>query len=305
MVAPTTIGARLTQDGILYSNRGTVDSQDADTGFDENIEVGRSGHSITKTNVFADEFDEVTIQNHSASGGSIAFNGTSQRLEVTGSSDFQFGERDFTIEGWFYLTSSAYTRLWCFPNGDNVEVNDGTMYYWNGGGSVTQAGVGTAPTNAWFHVALVKHNNVAKVYLNGVSVISDNSPYNSTTSRPLSIGGEVGSLAPADDPSTQGWLEGKLTNFRVVKGVAVYTSNFNTPYTPSTDTQETVLLLKAVDEAHLITDSSGTGKTVTNIGSATFSSATPLSTVYNGAMKQLSNGTLRVANEINEIEVLS
>lgn len=302
MVAPTKIGARLTTDGTLYAYVPTT----IDDGFDE-TGTTKTGHAITKTNVFADEFDEVTIQDHTASGGSIALDGSTQRLEITGSGDFQFGIHDFTIEGWFYLTSaaSAYTRLWCFPDGDNVEVHNNTMYYWNGGGSVISAGTGTAPNNAWFHVALVKHAGVATVYLNGTSVITDNSPFNSQSSRPLSIGGEIGSLGSGDNPSTTGWLQGKLTNFRVVKSIAVYTSDFSTPYTPFSDTQETVLLLRAVDAMHLVTDSSPKGKTVTNIGGATFDTGTPLSTVYNGAMKQLKNGTLRVANEINEIEVLS
>ena len=301
MVAPTTIGARLFNDGTLKVNRLTSNSQDPDTGFDE---YTYSTHKVTKTNVYADEFDEVTIQNNSVSGGSIQFNGSSQRLETTGSGDFMFGNNDFTIEGWFYLTSTAFTRLWCFPDGDNVEVNNGTMYYWNGGGSIISGGIGSAPQNTWFHVALVKHNGVADVYLNGTSVITDNSPYNSLSSRSLGIGGELSGISEPNS-ATAGWLKGNITNFRIVKGVAVYTSSFNTPYTPSTDTQETVLLLRATDSANLLTDSSAKARTVTNIGSATYSALTPLSTVYNGAMKQLANGTLRVANEIDETEVLS
>lgn len=292
MVAPTTIGARLTNDGTLYTV-GTFD----DTG------TTRTGHSITKENIFADELDELTLNTNTSSGGSILLNGTSQRIDIIGSSDFMFGNNDFTIEGWFFLTSTSYTRLWCFPDGDNVEVNNGTMYYWNGGAAVISAGSGSAPQAAWFHVALVKHNGVVDVYLNGTSVITDNSPYNSVSSRPLAIGGEVGALTE-NNSSTIGWLNGNVTNFRIVKGQAVYTSNFSTAYNPLTTITNTVLLLNVVDAAHLVTDDSGKNHNVTNTGNATYSALTPLTTYFNGAMKQLKNGALLLANELDETETV-
>jgi hypothetical protein len=289
----TTIGARLTSDGTLY----TVGELD-DTGSTE------SGHKITKETIFAEELDEFTLNNNSISGGSIQLNGSSQRIDITGSSDFIFGTSDFTIEGWFYLTSSSYTRLWCFPNGDNVEASSGSLYYWNGGANMLSGGGGTAPQNAWFHVALVKHNNVVNVYLNGTSVITDNNPYNSVASRPLAIGGEVANLGANDDPATIGWLTGNFTNFRIVKGSAVYTSNFSTAYNPLGTIPNTVLLLNVTSSGNLLTDGSGRNHSVTNIGSATYSALTPLSTYFNGAMKQLKNGALLLANELDETETV-
>jgi hypothetical protein len=294
MTQPATIGARLLNDGTLYTV-GTFD----DTG------TTKTGHSITVDHIFADELDELTLTTGTPSGGSIAMNGSTQRLDITGSSDFMFGNNDFTIEGWFYLASTAYTRLWCFPDGDNVEVNNGTMYYWNGGGSIVSGGVGSAPQGRWFHVALVKKYDaslghpVANVYVNGTSVITDNSPYNSVTSRPLAIGGEVASLGESN-AATQGWLNGNVTNFRIVKGEAIYTSNFRTAYNPLTTIPKTVLLLNVVDSGHLVTDSSGKNHNVTNTGSATWSTLTPLTTFFNGAMKQLKNGALLLANELVE-----
>lgn len=293
-MATSTIGARLLNDGTLYTV-GTYDEVRPDGQNSPNT------HRITKEHIYADELDEVILTTNPSSGGSILLNGTDQRIDVTGSSDFMFGTQDFTIEGWFLLSSSSYTRLWCFPDGDNVEVNSGTMYYWNGGGSVISAGSGSAPQGAWFHVALVKYNNVAKVYLNGVAVITDNSPYNSISSRPLSIGGEVGSLSEPNS-ATVGWLNGNVTNFRIVKGRAVYTSNFSTAYNPLTLIPNTVLLLNVADSGNLLTDGSGTSKTVTNIGNATYSALTPLTTYFNGAMKQLKNGALLLANELVETD---
>jgi len=302
MSSPATIGARLTNDGTLYVNRPSPTDQTLDDGFDE---VTQDNISITKLNVFAKEFDEVTISTNFVSGGSWSLNGTNQRIEVQGTSDFQFGTHDFTIEGWFYLTSTAYTRLWCFPDGDNLEVQNGTLYYWNGGANIVNSGASTIPQNYWFHVALVKHNGVATVYVNGVSKITDNNPFNSQNSRPFSIGGEIGSLGANDNPSTAGWFAGYITNVRIIKGTALYTDTFSTPYAPFNSFDDTVLLLNVVDNAHLLDDSSGKNQVVTNIGSVTYSTQTPLSTVYNGAMKQLKSGTLEVGNEFNEITVLA
>jgi hypothetical protein len=295
------IGARLQNDGTLYANEP---QSYLGGGFDE-TGTTKTGHSITKTFVYADEFDEVTISSNFVSGGSIALNGTNQRIEVQGTVDFQFGVHDFTIEGWFYLTSTSYTRLWCFPDGDNVEVQGGDLYYWNGGASIIHSGIGSIPQNYWFHVALVKYNGMVTVYVNGVSKITDNNPFNSQTSRPFSIGGEIGSLNANDNPSTAGWLAGKVTNIRIIKGTALYTENFSTPYAPFNKFDDTVLLLNVVDNAHLIVDSSGRSQVVTNVGNAIFDVATPLSTVYNGAMKQLKSGTLQVGNEFDETQVLA
>jgi hypothetical protein len=291
MVAPTTIGARLKNDGTLYTV-GTFD------------DTANKGHSITKNHIFADELDELTLNTGTPSGGSILLNGTDQRIEVTGTGDFMFGDDDFTIEGWFLLNSTGYTRLWCFPNGDNVEVSGGAMYYWNGGANIISAGAGTVPQGRWFHVALVKHNLVANVYINGVSVITDNSPYNSTGSRALAIGGELGSVGSVDNQQlTDGWLNGNVTNFRIVKGFAVYTSNFSTAYNPLTSISNTVLLLNVVGSGNLLTDDSGKNQTVSGIGSTlTYSGLTPLSTYFNGAMKQLKNGALLLANELIETD---
>jgi hypothetical protein len=313
-----TVGARLQNDGTLLT-AGTTPG-DLDTGFDE---VTQSSHSVTVENIFSYEFDEVTLDGGAPSGGSIVLNGTSQYLTTAGSGDFQFGTEDFTVEGWFYSTSNNFQRLWCFPDGDNVEIMNGQVYYWKGSGLPIGSGSDTFYLNRWMHIALVKKttvginsgNPVATVYVNGVSMIVDNSPYNSASSRSLAIGGEITVSIPGQDATlgtVDGYFTGNITNFRIVKGLAVYTGNFSTRIAPFTATQEasvnissitgsvTKLLLNMVDSGTLVTDSSGTNKSVTNQGSATFSALTPLSSNYNGAMKQRKSGELLVKNEFDE-----
>jgi len=309
-----TVGARLESDGTLL----TAGTDIEDDGFDE---VTITTHRMTPTSILADEFDEVTLAGGAPSGGSILFNGT-QYLSLTGSTDYGFSTNPFTIEGWFYSTSTAYQRLWSFSNGDNVEMMGTHVYYWNGT-AILDSGANVMGAYQWKHIALVKSvtlgvnsgNPVATVYVNGVAVITDDSPFNSgTSSRPLSIGGEGAIDITGQDSITgaDGFFIGNITNFRIVKGIAVYTRNFSTPISPFNATQDsgahasaipatyTKLLLKAVDSENLLTDSSQYAKSVTNQGVATFSALSPLSTTYNGKMKQQKSGKLLVANEFDE-----
>lgn len=305
-----TIGARLKDDGTLLT-AGT-DPGVLDDGFDE---VTGSNHKITATNIFAGELDEITLPSGEPSGGSVLLNGTTQYLSLSGSGDFQFGTEDFTIEGWFYSTSSAYQRLWCFPDGDNVEVMSGQVFYWKGSGSPIGSGANTFNDNAWNHIALVKSSGTAKVYINGQAKITDSTPFNSATSRALAIGGEVDLGIDGQDPTggaRDGYFVGKITQFRLVKGLAVYTGNFSTPINPLQKTQSsginisaitgssTKLLLKMLASSSLVTDSSDSTQSVTNNGSATFDAGSPSSTTFNGAMKQFKNGKLLVQNEFDE-----
>jgi len=300
-----TVGARLKNDGTLLT-AGDFD------------EISQNTHSITVSEIFADEFDEVTLPAGQPSGGSVKLVASnSQYLTVPGSGDFQFGStQPFTVEGWFYTTSTAYQRLWCFPNGDNVEMLGSTLYYWNGVGNPTGSGPNVVPRYQWFHVALVRYSSTsAKVYVNGTEVITDASPFASATSRALAIGGEIsaGITGQQANPSAlDGYFDGYITNFRVVKGIAVYAGTFSTPISPFSATQggshniaaitgaETKLLLNVANAGAVLTDSSGTSKSVTSMGGASYDALTPLSVNYNGAMKQRSTGELLVKLEFDE-----
>jgi hypothetical protein len=305
------VGARLKSDGTLL----TAGS------FDEYGDV-QTGHKFTKDNIFADELDEITLPAGKPSGGSILFNGSNQYLTLTGSTDYAFGNNPFTIEGWFFTTSTAYQRFWSFETGDNVEMVGSTVYYWNGT-VLINSGPNVIAINQWRHVALVKNvvagvnsgNPQTVVYVNGLSVIIDTAPFNSgSSSRPFAIGGEITDPTGGQGATSgsDGYFTGNITNFRVVKGIAVYTNNFSTPISPFGATQfssvnisavpatYTKLLLNAVDSGHLLTDGSQYAKSVTNVNSASFSALTPLSTAYNGAMKQQKSGELLVATEFDE-----
>ena len=288
----TTIAARLLDDGTLLAR----------TEFDEITHVY---NKIEKTgHVYAEEFDERTLSLNTPSGGSLLLNGTTDRIYIQGSVDFQFGTAAYTVEGWFKTTSTADQHLWDFGAGDSVLISGSDILLYNGS-NTQHSGVGVIPQNVWFHVALVRYSStLSKVYVNGKMVISDTTvSYNSVASRPLAIGGEV--LTNAGDN-----FNGYITQFRIVKGLAVYTATFSTPINPLSARQpstvgtvaitgnETVLLLKVADNANKLVDSSyGAAKTITG---GTYDGATPSTQNHNGKMKQRSSGELHVANEFDE-----
>jgi len=289
-----TIAARLLENGTLLAR----------TEFDE---VTLSYNSIEETGlVYSDRFDERTLSLGTPSGGSLLLNGTSDRIHITtGSADFQFGTGAYTIEGWFKTTSTASQHLWDFATGDSVLISGSALYLDNGSSSVS-SGTGVIPQNVWFHVALVRYSvAVTRVFVNGVEKIYDTtSSYNSTTSRALAIGGEV-----VDNAGDN--FAGYITQFRIVKGLAVYTSTFPTAINPLSATQpstvgtvaitgnQTVLLLSVVDNANKLADSgNGAVKTITSSG--TFNGGTPSTQNLNGKMKQRSTGELLVVTAFDE-----
>ena len=149
-------------------------------------------------------------------------------LSFAGSSDWAVGTGDYTIEWFAYQTStSSFPRAFAigtYPSTTiGVSIEGGTFYYWANSGFRYSSSAGTVLNN-WVHWAIVRQSNVTKVYKNGTqlgSQITDNNNI-SNTSTALTIGNET-------SKTTAAAFVGRITNFRWVKGLAVYTGNFTTP----------------------------------------------------------------------------
>jgi hypothetical protein len=214
-----------------------------------------------------------------SSGGSISFNGSSQYLALASNAAFAFGTSDFTIETWIYPNNLS-GRLWFFDsNTDNVDLNgNGGIYYYGSGGVYNSATNTVITVGAWHHIALVRASGTVTLYVNGSSVMSQNGiGYNSASNRAMEIA--------YSSSQGNGYFNGLMTNFRVVKGAAVYTSAFTAPTNPLTAITNTQLLLSVTSSGTLVTDSSTNNLTVTNTGSATYSSTTPIVSSAGGGIK--------------------
>ena len=197
-------------------------------------------------------------------GNSVQFNG-SNNLQTPSDAAFAFGTGDWTIDCWIRTATSNAMKIWRFSdNSDNLDVDlgfstFGGLGYYNGSNS-TYSSAGIITSSVWYHIAAVRKSGTVTVYLNGAAVINQSSTPNSST-RYLNVGSAAGAT-----------FNGYISNFRVVKGTALYTSSFTPPTSPLTAIANTSLL---TCNAPTIVDASTNNFTITNNNSATVSSTTP------------------------------
>jgi len=206
-------------------------------------------------------------------GGSIYFDGTGDYLSIPVANGFEFGTGDFTIEMWFWYTGTIARYPIILGNGiSGSGIYSGWAVYTDGNvlkldrytGSQTTVTFGsfTAAAGTWHHLAIARSGTTIRGFINGTQVGSDitNSvSYDAHNTDPLNIGYGV------DGAGTHQW-NGYISDIRLVKGTAVYTSDFTPPTAPLTAITNTSLLLKGTNAG--IIDKSQSVKAVTLDGSA-------------------------------------
>jgi len=214
--------------------------------------------------------------------GSLSFNGTSQYVTVPNSSAITLDTGNFTIEAWVYTTVlngqngifgkrelgqyiGVIFRVLNTTNKLVMQIADASGTAWAiDADTVGDPLLPALTTNTWYHVALVRSGSSFKIYQNGVGGTSY------TYAGTITHNTALGYIGKADGASGGQFWNGYITNFRIVKGTAVYTTNF-TPTAPLNNITNTTLLLLVASDANKIVDSSSTPLTVTNNG-ATYSS---------------------------------
>ena len=179
-------------------------------------------------------------------GGSGYFDGTDY-LTAPSNAAFTFGTRDFTVEGWFYVNSLGANGFIAFDNRASASAIPFTMGINSSGnpylydGTVVPAGSSGITVNNWAHIAWVRVSGVLKMFVNGISVYSAayTTDLNGSTA---TIGSGIGGLAGY-------FLNGYMSDFRIVNGTALYTRNFDPPIAPPTPSGNTSLLLNFTDAA--------------------------------------------------------
>ena len=173
------------------------------------------------------------------------------RIVYANSADWNFGTDDFTIDFWIKRNGNQvnYTG----PLGTMQLANE---YGWAVYGNLTGENKiylrdfqpvdftpdlqsNTAlPNLQWVHIAIVRYQDVVKIYFNGVldctplSVVGK--VYNSS-GYGLSIGGLFAN-------STSSRFSGNLDELRISKGIARWTSNFTPPTAPYTTILSGILI---------------------------------------------------------------
>ena len=200
--------------------------------------------------------------------GSVSFDGTGDYLSLASSGDFAFGTGDFTVEMWVYHTSLTGQQTYF---GDTYGATAGIYIYKTTNNEIslydtTQrslSAVNVISANTWYHLAWTRQSGILRAFLNGSLVDSDTYTGNYTTTQ-YYVGDTAG--------TSSGGMIGFISNLRVLKGTALYTSNFTPPTRELQPIGDTVLLCcNNPDSA----GAEATGKTITVNGDAVASTFSP------------------------------
>jgi hypothetical protein len=176
-------------------------------------------------------------------GGSGYFNGTTDYLSAPANAAFGFGTGDFTLEFWLYYTGGNGYVFFIINNSGSggyvgYGLNTGTKTPWIWNNVNVLIGNTDITLNTWQHHAVVRSSGTVTIYLNGISIGSTAWTANLGTLNPLYVAHNA----------TGGQLTtGYMSNVRVVKGTAVYTSNFTPPTAPLTAVTNTSILLSGTN----------------------------------------------------------
>jgi hypothetical protein len=208
--------------------------------------------SITAIVTRAGDTSQGTFSPYSGSY-SVYFTGTGMYLSSPTNAGIALGTGDFTIEFWMYsfdvsnTTQKGPFQISATAGGLQTSYTSGVTLVQGVNGvtgvagaftviiGATSLGSGATPvitTSTWYHIAITRQSGTARVFLNGALIISGTAADNLTGTY-LVIGGYY---------STAYIFNGYLSNFRLIKGAALYTSVFAIPIKPLAVTSQTTVL---------------------------------------------------------------
>jgi len=258
----------------------------ADTGDDDFANVvlllDGDGTSGDDNNTFTDSSTNgfTVTENGSVVQGSFSpygdnwsnYFGTAQSV-VASDSAIAMGSGDWTLEFWVYfnaVNNGTVKYLFDWRTGSDTsnsflaQETNNSWTYWNGSGSGITSGLtsSTFSVGTWHHVALSRDGSTLRFFVDGTNVGSptDSTTYDSST---ITIGNRyTGSYG----------FDGYISNVRIVKGTALYTSAFTPPTDPLTAVTNTELLTCS---SNRFADESTNNSTITIGGTPKVTSFSP------------------------------
>jgi len=201
------------------------------------------------------------------------FDGSGDYLTAGPNAAFALGSGDFTVECWFYVNDLT-TAMCMFENrpsntalGINMFINysnPGQVQYRDSSGAPISSSI-TVTAASWNHYALVRSGSTVTLWINGQSggTVTKTTNFTDTT------------CVLAKDQGGGFNFAGYLSNFRMVKGTAVYTSAFTPSTTPLTAISGTSILTCADNR---FIDDSTNNFTVTPSGNTSVQRFNPFGT---------------------------
>jgi hypothetical protein len=207
------------------------------------------------------------------------FDGNGDYISAPASSAFAFGTGALTVEAWIYLTAypSGYFCVATnrpYNSGNNntwvvLVLSDGTVRFGDSLGGVALDSSTKLQLNRWYHIAACRastSSNQTFVFINGTIEATGTATYDfSTTTNTLVCGW-------SNDSTAGNYLAGYVSNLRILKGTAQYTSAFTPSVSPLTAITNTSLL---TCQSNRFIDNSTNAFTITPSGNAEVTSFSP------------------------------
>jgi hypothetical protein len=194
------------------------------------------------------------------------------RLSVPTTTGLSFSTGNFTVEAWVYKETLIGTVI---DARNGLGASPWSVYFESGGQPAFYTGVSYVSTIAvalktWTHVAVTRSSGTLRIFVNGVQGFSGALSTNLDRSAGASIGARADLLAASR-------YTGYISDLRVVKGTALYTSNFTPPAEPLTVISGTSLL---TCQSNRFIDNSGNNLAITPIGNVSVKSVSPYNNSY-------------------------
>jgi hypothetical protein len=191
-------------------------------------------------NPFGYTAQSATSYTPSIHGGSAYFDGTGDYLSIATNTAFNFSTGDFTVEAWVYpnsLSSDWFITSASGSGGFFVGFSSTSTigFGWGRVGIAWDYRVaGSATVNTWQHVAVTRSGTSMRLFVNGIQ---------QGTTQTISTAYDMSTTSTTiGSQGANYYLNGFISNFRIVKGTALYTSNFLPPQAPLTPVTNTSLL---------------------------------------------------------------
>lgn len=211
------------------------------------------------------------------SDGSAYFDGTGDVISIPDSTALNLSSGDFTVECWVYLNTTTGTQTVIYKGTNSTSVfgthsitiiSGAATFLCTTSGSAYEVTIngGSLSIGQWYHLAFTRSGSSFRAFINGTQT-------GSTVTNANNLNTNAGTtLIGAGNPtgSVQN-LNGYISNLRIVKGTAVYTSNFTPSTSALTAITNTQLLL--LTDNYSIVNSTPTSLPVTINGNTTISTA--------------------------------
>lgn len=193
------------------------------------------GHSVTASGNAA-----VSSTQSKFGGSSLYVSAFTDFLTVDSSADFEFKEKDFTIEMFIRpdtvttsFSSGSYSAILDYDatqnNGAHFTLHQyNSALVWIKQSSIALTTSSCLSATTWHHVVVARANGTLTIYCDGVAVgsISDSQDYDDSNTRNLRIGKQ-------NLTNNTRYFKGYIDDLRILNGFAKYTADFTPPTSPA------------------------------------------------------------------------